>query len=116
MGLSVTFQVNLETDNLYNSKQPYNTSQLENFRGTRTAYFPNIFGNNRELKDGATFTVNDSHALYLIQNYTNYQVPPTSGTAAPPPRLAPTGTVVDINATGGITSQTLLTVLSYTLT
>ncbi len=70
--MAITFRVNLETSNLLNTKGPYASNDLlgDNFKFTRSTFFPDILRDNRILKHGNTFTVSGEPALYLLNNYT----------------------------------------------
>jgi hypothetical protein len=68
--MAMTFQVNLATVNLLNSKQPYGSDNGSNFPTTRSTWFPNSLLNNRALKHGDTFTASGSDAIYLKNNFT----------------------------------------------
>ncbi len=68
---TITFQVNLETCNRYNHRQPCDlTTEADNFSSTRNTWFPDILKDNRELKHGDEFTLSGTNALYMKNNYT----------------------------------------------
>ena len=68
--LSITFQINLETVNLYGHKTPYNFSDAATFATHRVSFFPDLLLNNRELRRGVQFTETGERALYLKNKFT----------------------------------------------
>ncbi len=66
---TITFRVNLENPKALSFSQPYTTTEAENFKTTRVAYFPDFLRNNRELKHGAEFTISGLQAIYLRDNF-----------------------------------------------
>lgn len=69
--MPITFRVNLETVNKYSARQPYNLlDDGDNFRDTRSTWFPDRLINNRKLKHNDEFTVSGMNSLYLRDNYT----------------------------------------------
>lgn len=68
---TITFEVNLETVTR-NSQMDATTlrSEGDNFKNTRSTWFPNNLIVNRQLKHGDRFTVKDYEAIYLKDNFT----------------------------------------------
>ena len=67
----IVFEVNLETVSR-NSHPPAQTLRAEGdyFKDTRSTWFPNNIMDNRQLEDGDQFTVYNTEALHLKNNFT----------------------------------------------
>ena len=69
---TIVFEVDLETV-LRESHASASTlrAEADNFRTTRSTWFPNDLLNNRELKHGDQFTATGLDAVYLRDNFTS---------------------------------------------
>lgn len=68
---TIVFEVNLETVRRLSSSLPVApTDAVDNFRLTRSTWFPDIQMDNRKLKHGDQFTVTGKRAMHLKNNFT----------------------------------------------
>ena len=68
--MAITFRVNLETVNSMEGHQQYTRSEADNFRETRTTWFPDLILKNRRLQHGDEFDESGMKAIYLRDNFT----------------------------------------------
>lgn len=69
---TITFRVNLETVDRYSSSLPNApTDNVDNFRTTRSTFFPDFVNRNRAMQHGDEFTLTGREALYLKDNFTS---------------------------------------------
>lgn len=67
---SIIFEVNLETVKRLSSNLPVApTDSVDNFRTTRSTWFPDLGLDNRKLKHGDRFTLTGKQAMYFKNNF-----------------------------------------------